>query len=50
MEETNWLVDKLMIKHGFGSKDSVNLKNKVHKIVEFIRLIVSATKVWCFAA
>lgn len=38
IEETNWLVEKIMIKNNIALKDTVNLKNKVHKVLEFLRL------------
>jgi len=38
IEETNWLVEKIMIKNGITSKDTVNLKSKVHKVLELLRL------------
>lgn len=38
IEETNWLVEKIMVKNGITSKDTVNLKSKVHKVLEYLRL------------
>ena len=38
IEETNWLVEKIVLKNNIPSKDTVNLKNKVHKVLEFLRL------------
>ena len=38
IEETNWLVEKIILKNNIPSKDTVNLKNKVHKVLEFLRL------------
>ena len=38
IEETNWLVERIMMKNGITSKETVNLKNKVHKVLEYLRL------------
>lgn len=38
IEETNWLVEKIMMKNSINSKDTVNLKSKVHKVLEYLRL------------
>lgn len=38
IEETNWLVEKIILKNNLQAKDTANLKNKVHKVLEFLRL------------
>lgn len=38
IEETNWLVEKIMRKNEINSKDTVSLTNNVHKVLEYLRL------------
>lgn len=38
IEETNWLVERIMIKNNITSKDTSNLKKRVHKVLEYIVL------------
>jgi transcriptional accessory protein Tex/SPT6/NACalpha-BTF3-like transcription factor len=38
IEETNWLVERIMLKNNITSKESVSLKSKVHKVLEYLRL------------
>lgn len=36
IDEVSWLVEKIMIKNGITSKDTVNLKNKVYKVLHLL--------------
>jgi hypothetical protein len=38
IEETSWLVEKIMVKNSITSRDTVHLKTKVHKVLEYLRL------------
>jgi len=38
LEETNWLVEKIMNKNNITSKEQPSLRNKVHKVLEYLRL------------
>jgi transcription elongation factor SPT6 len=38
IEETNWLVEKITLKNNITTRDAANLKNKVHKVLEYLRL------------